>query len=154
MVHEMNAYYRLSAILLSCAFCLPGAQVNAAQTSTSAGTGLDQRVKSGAHVVLTGNGWTTADRVVRFVWTQVAGPGVRLRDANRSTAKFIAPKVTSTAVLKFRLTVTDIRGGKGSGIVTVTVQPRIQTGASDTPRGDTEIRAAQLKGRGSSSDCS
>jgi hypothetical protein len=142
MTTEMKARYQLFAALLFYGVGVSSAIADASPKYTLAGTGLDQRVSSGARVVLRGAGWTTTDRVVRFAWAQVAGPGVRLHDANRSTASFIAPSVKATKILKFRLTVTDIRGGQGSNTVTITVEPRSKSRASGTPR-DMQDRVSQ-----------
>lgn len=124
---------RLVAVLLCCGLALSDALAEVPLDGTRAATGLNQRVNSGAHVVLTGGGWTTTSRIVRFVWRQVRGPRVHLRDANRSTASFYAPSVKTTTVLKFRLTVTDVRGGSGSGVVDVTVEPADKPIARETP---------------------
>jgi hypothetical protein len=79
-----------------------------------------------------GNGWSTRGRVVRFRWRQIAGPRIRLRNANRSTSNFVAPRVTSTTVLTFRLTVTDIHGRSGSSTVNITVEPPGESRLTDT----------------------
>jgi chitinase len=127
----MNAHKL--AVILFCVFALPAAPTGATQKGTVAGAAPNQRVDAGARVELMGSGWSTEGRVVRFAWAQVDGPRVRLRNANRSTASFIAPKVTRTTVLKFRLTVTDIRGGTDSNIMTVTVEPRRKPSAPAAP---------------------
>ena len=88
-----------------------------------AGIGPEQRVAGGAKVLLTGSGRVETGRIVRFRWTQTAGPRVALRKANRSTAHFMAPPVKTTTTLEFRLTVTDSYGRKGSRMTTVTVVP-------------------------------
>jgi chitinase len=130
----MNAL-KFSVILLFCVFALsaPATSAVAKQKATLAGAAPNQRVDAGARVELMGSGWSTAGRVVRFAWTQVGEPRVRLRNANRSTASFIAPNVTRTTVLKFRLTVTDTRGGSDSGIMTVTVEPKRKPGTTAKP---------------------
>lgn len=130
----MNAF-KHSVILLLCVLALSAPVAGAKQKATLAGAAPNQRVNAGSRVVLMGSGWSTAGRIVRFAWTQVSGPRVRLRDANRSTASFIAPNVTRTTVLKFRLTVTDIRGASDSGVMTVTVEPRTKPGAPAKPPG-------------------
>lgn len=122
----MNGRKRF-AIVLSGALVLSVAFADVPMNGTHAATGLDQRVHAGTRVLLTGGGWTTTPRVVRFAWQQVDGPRVQLHNANRSTASFYAPKVTKATVLKFRLTVTDVRGGSGSNVVAVTVVPRSQS---------------------------
>lgn len=124
---------RFLAILLIWGLVGSGSPVDAAQKVTFAGAAPSQRVDAGSRVALRGSGWSTAGRVVRFAWTQVDGPPVRLRDSNRSTASFVSPKVTRTTVLKFQLTVTDIRGNRDSSVMTVTVEPRRTPKATDSP---------------------
>jgi len=124
---------RFLAILLICGVAATNTPVSAAQKVAFAGAAPSQRVDSGSRVALRGSGWSAAGRVVRFAWTQVDGPSVQLRDRNRSTASFVSPEVTKTTVLKFQLTVTDIRGNRDSGIMTVTVEPRKRTTASESP---------------------
>lgn len=110
---------------------LLSASAGAVQREVAAGTGLDQRVGTGAQVVMMGAGWSTVGRVVRFRWHQIDGPRIRLRNANHSTATFIAPQVSSTTVLKFRLTVTDTRGRTASSTVNITVDPRVKDQVSE-----------------------
>lgn len=124
---------RFLAVLWICGLAAANAPVNAEQKVAFAGAAPSQRVDSGSRVALRGSGWSTAGRVVRFAWVQVDGPPVQLRDGNRSTASFVSPEVAKTTVLKFQLTVTDIRGNRDSGIMTVTVEPRKRTTASESP---------------------
>lgn len=138
----MNAD-RLFAILLCGGFLLFGAAVRAAEPDIIAGTGPNQRVASGDRVVLMGDGRSVAGRVVKFAWTQVDGPRVTLHDSKHSTARFVAPKVTTTTVLNFRLTVTDIYGGKGSSTVTVTVEPQDKPHAKNGPSDHGQRDASQ-----------
>lgn len=98
----------------------------AAQKGPIAGAGPNQRVDEGAKVMLAGNGRVADGRIVRFLWTQTGGPRVSLRSSTRSTANFTAPKVKVATPLTFRLTVTDDKGRKGSGTVTITVVTRGQ----------------------------
>lgn len=128
----MNAYRSL-IILSLFGLTLSTAFADVPIRGTVAGAGLDQRVRSGARVVLVGDGWSEAGRIDRFSWTQVSGPRVRLRNANHSTADFTAPEVTTPTVLKFRLTVRNTRGETGSSVVAVTVEARNQRSAENTP---------------------
>ena len=121
-MHRRYLTQRLAVLIVACA--LMSAHAEAPAKRTLAGAGPDQRVDSGAKVVLAGNGRSANGRVVRFVWTQVQGTRVELRNANRSTARFTAPKVKVETPLKFRLTITDNRGENASSIVTITVVPR------------------------------
>lgn len=120
------------AILLLCLAALSGTAWANQGKRPLATAGLDQRVGSGAKVMLVGSGREGSGRIVRFHWAQIDGPRVTLQGTNRSTARFTAPRVTTDTTLRFRLTVTDTRGAKGSDIVTVTiVAPGSKT--ADTP---------------------
>lgn len=122
MIHGTSA--RGSWVLIALwGLALFSSPTPAAQGDPIAGAGPNQRVDAGAKVVLAGNGRVADGRIVRFLWTQTGGPRVALRDSTRSTANFTAPHVKITTPLKFRLTVTDNHGRKGSGVVTITVVP-------------------------------
>lgn len=56
-----------------------------------------------------------------FLWTQVAGPWVVLRDAGSAIANFTAPSVISRTDLTFRVTVTDDGGRTATDDVVVSV---------------------------------
>lgn len=86
-----------------------------------ANAGLDQHVNGGTKVVLSGSGRGPNGRIVKFAWAQIDGPRVALRNANRSTANFTAPKVSTDTTLVFRLTVADVRGFRASDTATITV---------------------------------
>lgn len=132
MVQERRAYPVLAIFLLA----LASAAVDATPSGKiHAGAGPDQRVDAGAHVVLNGSGRDAEGRPVRFSWAQIAGPHVALSGANRSTARFVAPRVTAETVLKFRLVVTDRHGAKGSSTVTVTLVPKAPAKRSLRPSG-------------------
>ncbi|MBV1908945.1 MAG: hypothetical protein KUG78_06450 [Kangiellaceae bacterium] len=57
-----------------------------------------------------------------YEWTQISGsPTVTLNNADTSTATFVAPDVSSSTSLTFRLTVTDNEGATGTDTVIVAV---------------------------------
>jgi hypothetical protein len=56
-----------------------------------------------------------------FAWTQVSGPAVSLGGADGAVASFVAPRVSGTSDLTFRLTVSDSRL-TNSADVTLTVK--------------------------------
>jgi hypothetical protein len=60
---------------------------------------------------------------ISFSWTQTAGPTVVLSGTNTSKATFIAPKVYSSTIMFFKLTVMDTTGMSDSAMVKVTVIP-------------------------------
>jgi hypothetical protein len=61
--------------------------------------------------------------IVKYSWKQLSGKRVKLKKANRSVAKFRAPRVRGSAIqLVFELTVTDNKDETARSIVTVTVK--------------------------------
>jgi hypothetical protein len=83
-------------------------------------------------VTLDGNSSHSPDgKPISFSWTQIAGPTVVLSGTNTSKAAFIAPKVYSSTIMFFKLTVMDATGMSDSAIVKVTVIPTT-TGALPT----------------------
>lgn len=75
-------------------------------------------------VTLDGNSSHSPDgKPISFSWTQIAGPTVVLSGTNTSKATFIAPKVYSSTIMFFKLTVMDTTGMSDSAIVKVTVIP-------------------------------
>ena len=83
-------------------------------------------------VTLDGNSSHSPDgKPISFSWTQIAGPTVVLSGTNTSKATFIAPKVYSSTIMFFKLTVMDTTGMSDSAIVKVTVIPTT-TGALPT----------------------
>jgi hypothetical protein len=79
--------------------------------SPIAQAGPDQVIKSGSKAIL--NGLHSADPdgdPLRYEWKQVRGNKVSLLDADTPKATFVAPKVSSKRLLRFRLQVTDMKG--------------------------------------------
>ncbi|GKS57798.1 hypothetical protein YTPLAS18_13250 [Nitrospira sp.] len=73
--------------------------------------GPAQRVTSGRRVRLNGVGSVDPDGdPLRYEWTQVRGLKVDMIGPNESTALFVAPFVSATRLLRFRLRVTDMAG--------------------------------------------
>lgn len=76
-----------------------------------ANPGNDQHVRSGARVVLSGVGSVDPDGdPLRYEWTQVRGLKVDMAGLNEPSLSFMAPKVSATRLLRFRLRVTDMTG--------------------------------------------
>lgn len=76
-----------------------------------ANPGNEQRVKSGARVVLSGVASVDPDGdPLRYEWTQVRGLKVDLVGPDEPTPSFMAPKVSGTRLLRFKLRVTDMTG--------------------------------------------
>ena len=86
--------------------------------------GADRAVDEETTVELSGAGTDRDGTIQSYLWEQVTGPDVRLRNADAVTAEFTAPAWASgEAELVFRLTVSDDRGATGADEVTVTVTP-------------------------------
>jgi len=91
--------------------------------SPNAVAGGGQTVNAGAMVTLDGNQSNDVDGdTLTFQWIQVAGNAVVLNNANAAAASFTAPTVTSDALLRFNLTVTDGGGLSSTSTTSVTVR--------------------------------
>ena len=95
---------------------LPPAQ-NQAPTANA---GVDQSADEGTIVNLAGTGADGDGTIASYSWQQDSGTIVVLTDADMATASFIAPMVSASEDLIFRLTVTDNGGASASDTVTVT----------------------------------
>ena len=98
--------------------------INAAGTNLSpvAVAGASQTRASASQVTLNGNQSSDPNNdVLSFAWTQTSGPAVTLGNANSAVATFVAPTLTSDALLQFQLTVTDPGGLSNSSSTTVTI---------------------------------
>ncbi len=89
----------------------------------SAEAGADQRVIAGATVTLRGTGSDADGSIARYSWTQTSGPAVALSATDQAVVSFVAPSVSASTALVFRLAVTDDDGAIASDAVTVTVSP-------------------------------
>ena len=95
------------------------AAVNAAPTADA---GSSQIAVAGMTVTLDGSGSRDTDGdVLRYSWIQVGEPPVSLSDASVVSPTFTAPNVATSAVLTFRLTVTDASDATDSATVTIAV---------------------------------
>ncbi|MGH7228055.1 MAG: PKD domain-containing protein [Nitrospiraceae bacterium] len=77
----------------------------------TADAGSDLTVKAGTTVVL--NGLRSMDPdgdPLQFEWAQIRGNKVPLLDPNTAKPTFVAPKVSTKRLLKFKLRVTDMKG--------------------------------------------
>jgi hypothetical protein len=89
-----------------------------------ADAGADRQVVSGALVELDGSASRDPDgHITAYAWTQESGPAVAIDQATAPVASFEAPVVQATAVLGFRLLVTDDRGASDVDRVRITVSP-------------------------------
>ncbi|MCP3164499.1 M36 family metallopeptidase [Myxococcus qinghaiensis] len=96
--------------------------------------GEDQSVLAGDTTTLDGSRSTDPGAApLTFLWTQVSGPPVELRDANTATPSFTAPGVSQDTVLEFELTV-QVAGLTATDLVRVTARP--QTSGPDAGEPD------------------
>ncbi len=87
-----------------------------------ANAGLDLTVLPGTFNVLSGSYSSDPDNgIASYLWTQTAGPAVKLSDPTAIDPVFQAP--TSPTTLTFTLTVTDNGGLRSSDTVSVVVMP-------------------------------
>lgn len=86
-----------------------------------ANAGADLSVDEGETVELSGSGSDSDGNIVSFRWQQEAGTVVTITNANQARASIVAPTVSASEILLFRLTVTDDDGATGSDTVSVTV---------------------------------
>jgi LmbE family N-acetylglucosaminyl deacetylase/ribosomal protein L14 len=146
--------------LLSSAPDLVNVTVNdapGANQPPTANAGLDQSVDEGTAVSLPGSGTDPDGTIAAYAWTQIAGPGVTLTNANTATASFTAPAVTVNTLLTFQLTVTDNLGATDTDTVNVTVNdvpvanqpPTANAGAPQTVN---EGATVTLPGNGTDTD--
>jgi hypothetical protein len=98
----------------------------------------DQVVDGGTRVILDAATWDSDGWVSESTWTQIGGEEVELGNYWGSSAAFIAPEVTETAVLTFQLTVVDNEGLSASDTTRVTVEPRVVRAAELFPSDGTE----------------
>ncbi len=89
--------------LLAGAIALAGCPLN---TEPVANAGPDQTVKEGAAVVLQGTGTDETGQVVKYTWTQTAGPKVEFK-VKHHRLTFTAPETDVQLALEFSLIVTD-----------------------------------------------
>jgi hypothetical protein len=98
---------------------LDGTGSNAAPNAVA---GASQTVSIGTLVTLDGGSSNDPDGdALTYQWTQTMGPTVPLSNADMASASFTAPTVTSDALLRFNLAVTDPDGLNDSASVAVTV---------------------------------
>ena len=102
--------------------CIGDPRFCASALSPIADAGPDQTVAAGDLVTLDGSdSQATSGTIESYSWTQTGGPPVALSNANEAIATFMAPNVTSSTSLSFRLTVINSanRGDIATTLVTV-----------------------------------
>ncbi len=89
--------------LLAGAIALAGCPLN---TAPIADAGADQTITEGTQVVLDGKGTDETGEVVKYTWSQTAGPKVSFK-VKHNRLSFIAPDTDVQVTLRFSLIVTD-----------------------------------------------
>jgi len=85
--------------------------------------GADQSVVEAASISLSGTASDADGSIATIAWAQSAGPAVMLSSTNALQAGFVAPSISETVVMIFRLTVSDDLGASTSDTVTILVDP-------------------------------
>ena len=100
----------------------------------TANAGSDFAVTEGDTATLVGTNSKDDDgTIVSYAWSQVNGTSVTINDADQETATFLAPAVTATTTLTFKLIVTDNEGATGEDTVDVVIAEH-NTPIGVTPR--------------------
>lgn len=91
-----------------------------------ADAGSDQTVAAQQLVTLGGTSTDTDGSVAEYSWTQLSGPAVTLSDYSAAHPTFLAPTITTGAVLSFGLVVIDNANDESTqDTVTITVNPPV-----------------------------
>lgn len=89
-----------------------------------ADAGSDKSVNELTTVNLYGNGSSDSDgTVTRYLWGQLAGPTVEVSNINYINTSFVAPDVSESVDISFRLIVWDNDGDSDDDTVTITINP-------------------------------
>ncbi len=106
--------------------------VKSANQAPVAETGSNQEVEQGTTVALDGSNSTDPNNdSLSYTWEQLSGPLVTLVNPDAPIIEFVAPQVNEDTILKFKLTVTDQDGDKGSKRIDVTVKNRSNEEATE-----------------------
>lgn len=97
-------------------------------TTVTADAGEDRTVDEGSTVTLDGNG-SAGSQTVTLAWSQTGGPSVTLTGENTTKPSFIAPSVTQSVTLTFKLTVTASAGEA----ISDTVEVKVNDAGNGTP---------------------
>jgi large repetitive protein len=120
-------------------------KVNELNSAPTAHAGLARSVKAGERVSLDGSASTDPDGdTLTASWTLDSGPAAAITSADRLQASFVAPEVTASTDLVFRLTVSDPAGATSTDTVTLTVLPGAGCGCHATPGLDQVLLLAGL----------
>lgn len=96
---------------------------SSANQAPVANAGTDFATMASYVAELRGTGTDSDGFLVSYSWEQVSGPAVELSSPTNATARFIAPDVSATTTLGFRLTVMDNGNATDTDEVLVQVHP-------------------------------
>jgi hypothetical protein len=102
------------AVIAAAAFFMmrPSPEINALPIVNA---GADQTVNVGDSVTLDGSRSSDSDgNIVSYLWKQIAGPTIVLKNSNTVSPSFTAPDVTSDTKMTFDLTAKDDKGATSS----------------------------------------
>ena len=106
--------------------------VKSANQAPVAETGSNQEVEQGTTVTLDGSNSTDPNNdSLGYTWEQLSGPLVTIVNPDAAIIEFVAPQVNDDTTLKFKLTVTDQDGEKGSKRIDVIVKNRSNETATE-----------------------
>jgi hypothetical protein len=106
--------------------------VKSANQAPVAETGSNQEVEQGTTVTLDGSNSTDPNNdSLSYTWEQLSRPLVTIVNPDAAIIEFVAPQVNDDTTLKFKLTVTDQDGEKGSKRIDVTVKNRSNETATE-----------------------
>ncbi len=95
--------------------------VNPVNIDPTVNAGDDQTVDAGENVDLAATGSDSDGSIAIYTWEQTQGTQVTITNPNNAQQSFIAPSLSQSEVLIFRVTVTDNEGAEGSDTVEITV---------------------------------
>jgi hypothetical protein len=101
--------------------------IEVTQSIPFADAGPAQWVTSGDQVQLDGTRSSGFETNASYSWKQIVGPEITLSSPLGVNSSFVAPIVESNTLLTFELAVNDTSGKNATGIVDVTVVPKIDT---------------------------
>lgn len=125
--------------------------------SPSASAGTDQTINENTSTTLNGTGSSDPDGdVLSYSWTQTAGTGVTIINANTASPSFTAPEVGADTLLSFELTVNDGNNGVSTDSVNVLIKNVILNTVPVATAGNdqtvNELTTVNLSGSGSDAD--
>ena len=147
MLHNKLSLFMLIAMVALLSGCKPKPN-----QPPNVQAGPDKIVDAGQNVALRGSASDPDGKVQTYRWEQVEGYPVSISNADQASASFVAPEVTGSEVLMFRLTAIDDKDSTATDeVVIIAMEPNqppdAQAGLDQTVAGGDKVRL-----RGSASD--